>query len=725
MENFVVVKRQGDIESFSIQKIKNVVQWACAGLDVNPLELECKIETLVSDKISTQEIHDNIIYHAQSLATKFNPDWVYVAGRLNTMKLWKDTRAYELEFKVYFQEMVDSGKYTHPSLSRYTDNDLDVLEAALKQNRDLEHSYGSTLTASKKYLLEGECIQHLFMVEAMIIFHDKPLSKVVELYDALSTRKISLATPWLSNLRSGGNISSCFIISLDDTTDSITESWTKAANISRMGGGLGVYLGNLRAKGSEIAGRDNSSKSVCVTAKVFNDIAIYFDQGGKRAGAFTLALPIWHNDIEDFLEIQSETGDQRNKAHDIFPQVCIPDLFMQIDKGDREWYTFCPHELSQHGLDIRNAYEGEFNEVYYKAIDLYKEGTIKVVTKHDTRDLIKHIMRTQFETGLPYLAFTDTMNELNPNKHKGTIPCVNLCNEQFATLNATDWTHTCNLASVVNGRMESYEDYSYYAGLLVEVLDAGIALTNPPHVSSFNHNNTFRTIGIGQQGVHDWLVKQHTSYNNLEELTKISEYIQYGAIEKSIELAKEKGAYPAFEGSMWCTGERIGIFSKNSVAGLDWDYLQEGIDRYGIRNSQMTSPAPNTSTSVFMDAAAGVMPVFSPFFREDNDNGKYPISCMYLKQSPLFYEKSFRMYDQTDLARAVGAIQKFTDTGISAEYLFDQNKEDFTAKTLYDLIHTAWENETKAVYYIRSIKKGETVEDLLGIKEDGCEGCSG
>ena len=725
MENFVVLKRNGDVELFDIHKIKNVIQWACVGLDVNPLELECKIETLVSNRITTETIHDNIIYHAQSLASKFSPDWVYVAGRLNTMKRWKDTMAYDLEFKAFFHEMRDSGKYSHPVLSKYTDEDLDYLEKHIRQNRDLDHSYGSTLTANRKYLLKGECIQQMFMVEAMIIFHDKSLDRVIELYNALSLRKISLATPWLSNLRSNGNISSCFIISIDDNTDSITESFKKAVNISRMGGGLGVYLGNLRAKGSMINGRPDSSKSVCVAAKVFNDLAIYFDQGGKRAGAFTLALPIWHNDIGEFLEIQAETGDQRSKAHDIFPQVCVPDLFMEKDLSTREWYTFCPHELEQNGLDIRGAWGEEFKNIYESAVDLYEQGVLRVVTKHDTRDLIKHIMRTQFETGLPYISFTDTMNRYNPNKHMGMIPCTNLCVESYSTLNAEEWSHTCNLASVVNGRMRSYNDYKYYAGLLVEVLDSGIDLTKPPHETSLNHNVSFRTIGIGQQGVHDWLVKKDTSYRNLQELAKISEYIQYGAVEKSIELAKEKGCFPKFKGSMWYTGERINIFKENSVSELDWDLLQTNIKKYGIRNSQLTSPAPNTSTSVFMDAAAGVMPVFSSFFREDNDNGKYPIACMYLKDNPLYYDKSFRTYNQSDLAKAVAAVQGFTDTGISAEYLFDQNNSDFTAKSLYDLIHTAWKSGTKSIYYIRTIKKGESVEDLLGIKEDGCDGCSG
>jgi len=721
-----VKKRDGDVEEFSTDKIKNVINWACSGLDVNPLELESKISTLNQEGITTVEIHDNVIHHAQTLARAEVPDWVYVAGRLNTMKLWKDTRAYEMEFKAFVSDMKDSGKYIHPNIFSYTDSDLDYLEDFIEQENDLNHSYGSTLTASKKYLLEGECLQHMFMVNAMIIFKGQPLERVVELYNALSQRKVSLATPWLSNLRSNGNISSCFIISINDNSESIANAIESAINISRMGGGLGIYLGNLRAEGSEIAGRQGAAKSVNLAAKVFNDIALWFDQGGKRAGAFTLALPIWHNDIEDFLEIQSEVGDLRNKAYDIFPQVCIPDLFMEKDlSDDKTWYTFCPHEVAKFGINL-NTYKDEFRKNYNKAVTLAEQGMLQVFTKHDTRNLIKsYIMRTQFETGLPYIAFTDRMNEFNPSSHIGNIPCANLCVEQYAVVEADEYAHTCNLASIVAGRMESQEDFIYYSGLLTEVLDAGIELTSPPTKESEAHNNKFRTIGIGIQGLADYLALQGSNYHDMKLIRSVAELIEYGAVKKSVELAADKGSYPFFDGSKWQSGELVDNFKRHSVLSLDWDALQLGINKYGIRNSQLTSPAPNTSTSVLMDAAAGVLPVYSAFFREDNDNGKYPVSCMHLKDNPLGYSKTFRHYDQTVIAEAVGELQKFVDTGISSEYLFDHNKENFKAKDLYDLIHAAWKYRTKTVYYIRHIKKGETVDDLLGIKDEGCVGCSG
>lgn len=281
-----VIKRNGEVEGLEISKIKDVISWACKDLDVNCLELESKIDSFLKDDIPTVEIHDNIIFHAQTLATAQVPDWVYVAGRLNTMKRWKDTGAYDKPFTEYLDDMKEVGIYSHEVLFTYSKEEEQELGGYINKYRDLDHSYGSTLTAEKKYLLTGETIQNMFMVEAMIIFGERysgeeRIAKVKWLYDSLSKREISLATPWLSNLRSGGNISSCFIISVGDDIESIASSWTKAAKISKMGGGLGIYMGNLRAKGSRVDGRKNAAKSVAAPIKVFNDIATYIDQGGE------------------------------------------------------------------------------------------------------------------------------------------------------------------------------------------------------------------------------------------------------------------------------------------------------------------------------------------------------------------------------------------------------------------------------------------------------------
>jgi ribonucleoside-diphosphate reductase alpha chain len=277
----------------------------------------------------------------------------------------------------------------------------------------------------------------------------------------------------------------------------------------------------------------------------------------------------------------------------------------------------------------------------------------------------------------------------------------------------------------VVGRIENDKEMIQITKLVTRVLDYGIELTQAPDIINSEHNNRYRTIGIGIQGLHDYLVKNNTTYNNIEFIGETTELISYASIEASIELAKEKGHYPAFKGSRWDTGEQIAEYKNFSKGKLDWNRLQELIEQYGIRNSQLMSPAPNTSTSIFMDAAAGVMPVYAGFFREDNSTGKFPVSAMHLKQNPLGYAKAFHQHEQHHLVKVIGEMQKFIDTGISAEFIFDLNKENFSAKELYDLINLAWKNGMKSIYYIRSIKKGSTIEDVMGITESSCVGCAG
>lgn len=448
--------------------------------------------------------------------------------------------------------------------------------------------------------------------------------------------------------------------------------------------------------------------------------------GGKRAGAFTVAVPIWHKDIEDFLEIQSETGDQRKKAHDIFPQISVHDLFMEAVKAGDEWITFCPHEVKNVvGVELYGCSNEVFEANYKLAVAAYQSKKLKLVVKFNAKEFMKKIMRTQFETGLPYLFFVDTANKTNPNKHEGHIPCGNLCQESFSNVTPDQYAHTCNLASVVVGRMDSLEEVIETAKIATHILDNGISLTTSPVSISKHHNNRYRTIGVGIQGLHDYLARNFTTYSDLGTIGKLAESIEYGCILKSIELANLRGKYDAFEGSMWDTSEMTSNMKKHTRCNYNWDLIQEEINKYGIRNSQLFSPAPNTSSSIFMDAGAGVMPVYSAFFREDNSTGKFPVASMHLKLNPLSYSKTFGLHNQVELTKAVGEMQKFVDTGISAEYLFDQNQPDFSAKTLYDTIIAAWENKTKSVYYVRSIKKGATIEDLLGIKDEACVGCAG
>lgn len=726
-----VTKSDGRREEFDVNKIKKVIQWAVTNLEVNPLVLESKFDEFIKDGINTNDIHDNLIYHSRILCSPEQPEWSIVAGRLETMRRWKRTQISEKTFYYYVNEQKEKGVYKHKGIDKWTKNEIVELGECIDQNRDLNHSYGSVLTAVQKYLLQGECIQQMFMVNAMIIASVEPKDKRVDvakkIYEALSKRKISLATPWLSNLRSDKNISSCFIIQAADSMESIAQAWTNAAMISKNGGGLGIDLSLIRAKGATIDGRKDSSKGIPSWAKIFNDIAVAVDQGGKRAGAFTVHCPIWHRDIEDFIEIQSENGDFRKKAFDIFPQVGVYDAFMrEVTKDDGgTWYTFCPYEAEVHGAKLTGIFGKDFAVNYRKCVSLYNAGKMSNVGVYNAKELLKHIMRIQFESGLPYIAFLDRINEHNPNSHAGYIPCTNLCTESYSVVQADKYAHTCNLASPVVGRIDSKEEMIEIAALTARILDNGIALTNAPIKDSKEHNETFRTIGIGIQGLHDYVAKNDLSWYKHDSFVELAELIQYGAARESIALAAERGRYPAYEGSKWDTGEMFDKFKKNSVSNLcNWEALEEQLKAHGIRNSQLTSPAPNTSTSIFMDASPGVMPVYSAFFNEDNKTGKFSVYGMYVKEKPMAYEQTAPRQDQSNLAKVVGSLQKFVDTGISAEYIFDQNRQDFSAKSLFELIINAWKAKTKAIYYIRSIKKGETIDHITG-GESVCAGCAG
>lgn len=720
-----ISKRDGSLECFNVEKIKQVVQWACDGLEVNPLALEAKFDEFLFDGISTKQLQANIIDNAKTLATPQEPDWVFVAGRLETMNRWAETRSYEIPFLEFFREQQELGYWTHEMFSLYSDEEIEELGEYIVQERDLEHSIASVLTAKSKYLLANECIQHLFMGNAMVIAGQESKDKVgfaKKVYDALSERKISLATPWLSNLRNAGNISSCFIVSVEDNIHSIYDNLKNAALVSKNGGGLGVDLARVRCRGSKLMGFEGGSGGIIGWVKLFNDTAVSVNQGGKRAGAFTVAVPIWHGDIDVYLDVQTEAGDQRLKAHDIKTQVGMYDLFMETkNDSTKQWYTFCPYEVKEKlGIELYAVFGEQFNEAYKTCVLAADQGKLKTVRKHNAKELWKKVLRVQFETGMPYVAFLDEINKHNPNKHIGNIPCVNLCTESFSVVIPDDLSHTCNLASLVVGRI-ALEEIQQYAALATRILDNGIALTNPPTKESQKHNNLLRTIGVGIQGYADLIARENKGFLDTEFASLVAEGIEYGCVFESVKLAKERGAYPAFEGSEWSNGNRVSSFIENASGRYDWVELQNQIDLFGIRNSQLTSPAPNTSTSIFMDAAASMMPVYSAFFYEDNRDGLNPVTSMYLKENPLSYARDITKFKPWELTKTVGAMQKWIDTGISAEYVMDKNQSGFSAKWLWDTHEQAWLNKNKAVYYIRTVKQGERlIKDAVD-----CVGCSG
>ena len=724
-----VVKRNGKREDYNCKKIKKAINFACEGLSVNPLELEAKFDEFLYDGVTTKAIQDNLILHAKNLASPLDDEWLLVAGRLATMDRWGIVGCYDKPFSDYFKEQRSNGEWSHDNFDIYTEDEIRLVGSYVVKERDLQHTIASVETADSKYLAKNECIQMLFIGNAMLYAsvektQQARLLRVKEFYEELSTLGWSLASPQLMNLRKGLNNASCFILSPDDDLNSIFDAVKDAAQISKNGGGLGWYLGFIRAKGSSLMGTDGGSGGVLPQVKVLNDTLVYINQAGKRKGAGTVALPIWHNDIMDFFDIQTEVGDPRSKSFDIQPQVCFMDLFMQKleDNPQQEWITVCPHEVKEKlGIVLPNMYNEDFVEAYSEIEKAVEGGVLKVFTKYKVIDLWRKYLQVFFEKGRPYAGFMCKVNRDNPNKHDGFIYCLNLCVESFSNTKPDVYHHTCSLASLVVGRI-AVNELSNKASSLTRLLNNGMMITKAPVVESENHLRDYRTIGVGIQGLADILAREWKSYEDLDFITEVCERIQYGCVRESIQMAKEYSPYPKFKGSRWDVGDIFDEYHKNSVCpDLDWLEQKQLCKQYGIYNSQLTSPAPNTSTSLFMMASAGFMPHYAEYFYEDNKDGKTPVSSMYGKDNPIFYANSIGYFKQYELTKAVGAGQKFVDTGISAEYVLDRNIHEVTAKDVSMLVKDAWKNGNKTVYYLRTIKVGEQL-----VKTDElCSSCSG
>lgn len=724
IKNTQVTKRNGEKEEFDILKVKRSIAYACEGTSVNPLELESRIDYFVKNGIKTKDIQANIVQHALQLASPSNPEWLMVAGHAFAMDEYHSfLQNGGGDFKKWVKTACSKSVWTKDILKYYSDEDLDTIAEYIKYDRDLEHSYASLLTAKKKYQGKNEVNQLMHIGNAMRFGQAEPketrLKFVKEVYDTLSNREFSLATPFMLNLRSGGNTASCFIIAVEDDLSSIFDNVKRVAEISKNGGGIGIFFGYIRAKGSSVNGNENAAGTISQWIKIFNDTLVAVNQGGKRAGAGTVALPIWHNDLFDFLNMQTEHGDQRTKAHDVFPQITVPDIFMERDKKQEQWVLFCPFEVKQKlGIDIRGLYGKEFEEAYLQIEEAVMSGklTVSSVIKN-ARDITKQIMRTQFETGLPYLAFTDTMNETNPNKgdkESYGIVSANLCTESFSNVKPDVYGHVCNLGSINLGNIRDLNHLAKVSKIACRILNRGVDLTKNPNEITESHNKRYRTIGIGVMGLHDYFAREYTDFSDLKLISEIFETIEYNAALESVEIAKEIGSFGAFDVSEWKNGNMTKRFASNG-GKCDWKYLQEQIDAYGIANSQLTSPAPTTSTSIYQDASASIQPVFKAFFAEDNKNGLLKVSSKFLNKNPIGYMKTQSQFDPKEIIDCVAEIQKWTDTGISMELMFDQNREGFNAKDLYDAIHYAHAKKVKTIYYIRSVKE----------RDDDCAACSG
>lgn len=722
----------------------------CEGLEIDLQSFEKYLDSIYSQGISSEKIQDILINYAVSMTSFEESDWTYLAGKLLMRKtqegVFKNRGFSYGNFYETIKKMVELGVYDS-RLKEYGEEEIRELEKEINISRDMIYDYAGANMFVNRYLLKYdgkifELPQEVFMCIAMLLAINEEDRVLVakNFYNALSLKKISLATPILANLRvPNGNLSSCFITAMDDNIESIFYNIDTIAKISKNGGGAGLNISRIRAKNSMVNGYHNASGGVIPWIKIINDTAVAVNQQGRRAGAVTVALDSWHLDIESFLELQTENGDQRGKAYDIYPQVVVSDLFMERVEKNLEWTLLDPYEIRmKYGIELCELYGEEFEKKYLE-IEKARDITLKKVVK--ARELFKEIMKTQIETGMPYIFFKDRANLMNHNNHVGMIGNGNLCMESFSNFSPSrDFkedidensgvrkvnlgeVHTCNLVSLNLAEIER-EELEKNVSIAVRILDNTIDLTKTPIKESDKHNKNYRAIGVGTMGLADYLAREYMIYeDSILEIDELFEEIALYSLKSSALLAKERGSYPMFKSSQWDRGvffqKDEKWYLENSKFSQKWKEVFELVKEYGIRNGELTAVAPNTSTSLLMGSTASVNPTFSRFYIEKNQKGAVPRVVKYLKDRAWFYPE-FKNVDPQTYVKIMGIIGKWTTQGVSMELIFDLNK-NIRAKDIYDTLMTAWKEGCKSVYYIRTIQKST---NIMNEKEE-CESCSG
>ena len=559
-----------------------------------------------------------------------------------------------------------------------------------------------------------------------------------KIYEYTSSWAISLPTPTLMNARTNKHqLSSCFKLNVDDDLRWIYHAIENMAQISKFGWWIWSYLGHIRAKWSDIRGIKWASWWVIPWIKVMNDTAIAVNQLGARAGAISVTLDIWHLDIIDFLELQTERWDIRAKAYDVFPAVSIPDLFMKRMIEDKTWTLFDPKEVRDKlGFRLEDLWGEEFERVYE---ELEKRDDIELKKVVKAKELFKHLLMTVVETWMPYIFFRDTANRYNPNKHAWMVYSTQLCTEIIQNTKEPKFVEevvedgkvvikyqpgelvTCNLASINVAKVWKDEDIEKVIPVAMRILDNVIDLNFYPIKESWLTARKYRPVGLGFMGLAEHLATQakirYDSPEAVEYVDKLFEKYAWWTIKSSVELAKERWAYSLFKwsdrskGILWWKDKKW--FYENTQHWEFWEDLIEQVKKYGVRFGYHQAPAPNTSTSLVVGTTAWVLPVYKKYFVETNSKWTTVNVAPNLSQENFWLYKEYIHMKMDDVIDVIAAIQKWIDQSISFEWLF--NPMETSPVDLYNRYIKAWKKWIKTVYYVRS----------MSLEVEKCESCAG
>ncbi len=706
------------------------------------------------DTYTVDQLTNLLILEGLSRINEQEPEWTYFCAHIYLKKLYKEAaanRGYDREkrygdFYELIQTLVSKGLYNKMLLENYSKSEIEEIGTFIVPERDQLFTYIGLRTLADRYLTRDftkeifELPQERFLVIAMTLManekNENRLALIEQAYWAMSNLYMTVATPTLSNAgKPVGQLSSCFIDTIDDSLQGIFDSNTDIANLSKSGGGIGAYFGKIRSRGSDIKGFKGVSSGVIPWMKQLNNTAVSVDQLGQRKGAIAVYLDVWHKDIFSFLDAKLNNGDERLRTHDLFTGVCIPDIFMEQVEARGDWYLFDPHEVRQvMGYSIEDFYDeqkgnGSFRQKYWECVENEQLSKEKV----PAIEIMKRIMISQLESGTPYMFYRDEVNRHNANSHQGMIYCSNLCTEitqnQSPTTVEEQYTEdgkiitvktpgdfvVCNLSSINLAKAVTEDVLEKLISIQVRMLDNVIDLNTIPVLQAKLTNQKYRAIGLGTFGWHHLLALKQLKWENDEAVQyadELYEKISYLTIKASLELAKEKGSYPVFNGSDWETGayfDKKGYRSDNS--SLDWDSLKSEISKHGIRNGYLMAVAPNASTSILAGSTASIDPIFQKVYSEEKKDYKIPVTVPDLNPTTTWFYKSAYLIDQRWSIKQNAARQRHIDQSISFNF-YVQNT--IKAKDLLELHLTAWREGLKTTYYVRSTSS--TIEE--------CDSCA-
>jgi ribonucleoside-diphosphate reductase alpha chain len=773
-----VLNREGKREPLDPTRIRMEIYNACDGLnEVDPSDLLEEVYRTLYDDIKPEDIERAMILAARQRVER-EPSYGNVSARLLLNVIYRhalgqkpSAEQRDQVVRDRFTDYLEAGVRAKRLDGRLLNYDLGKISAALQPERDLDFGYLGLQTIFDRYLIHIsdrriETPQFFWMRVAMglALEEGRMDERAISFYNMLSTFRFVSATPTLFN--SGTRhpqLSSCYLSTAQDDLENIFKVISDNAKLSKWAGGLGNDWTNVRATNAHIAGTNGRSQGVVPFLKVVNDTAVAVNQGGKRKGAVCAYLETWHLDIEDFLELRKNTGDERRRTHDMNTANWIPDLFMKRVEENGKWTLFTPDEVS----DLHDLYGMAFEDRYIQYEAMAEAGEIQQSRQVDAVVLWRKMLSMLFETGHPWITFKDPSNIRSPQSHVGVVHSSNLCTEILLNT-SLDETAVCNLGSVnlaVHTTPSGF-DYEMMAETIdtaVRMLDNVIDINFYPTPEAKTSNQRHRPVGLGLMGFQDMLYILRTS-NESEQAVELAdrtmEFISFHAILASTQLSAERGRYSSFQGSDWSRGnlpidtietlaqERGGFVEVDRSTSLDWTVVREAVKQHGMRNSNVMAIAPTATISNIAGVTQSIEPTYRNLFVKANLSGDFTVINLHmvddLKRLGLWddqmvddlkyfdgslqeieripddikeiYKTSFEI-DPVWIIEAASRRQKWIDMGQSLNLYISQP----SGRALHDMYMLAWKRGLKTTYYLRSLAPTQIEKSTVDINKRGMQ----